>query len=90
MQLYNPLTIVPSSGTLSLWPSHSFWDPNLIKKCPPVPTIACTRMVGTAKNGDFLLVLAVKKEKKRARRRWPAARKGRGRVKEDLADLLHF
>lgn len=39
MQLYNPLTIVPSSGPLSLWPSHSFWDPNLIKKCPPVPTI---------------------------------------------------
>ena len=45
MQLYNPLTIVPSSGPLSLWPSHSFWDPNLIKKCPPVPTIiAWTRI----------------------------------------------
>ena len=39
MQLYNPLTIVPSSGPLSLWPSHSFWGLNLIKKCPPVPTI---------------------------------------------------
>ena len=30
---------------LSLWPSHSFGGPNLIKNCPPVPTmIACTRM----------------------------------------------
>ena len=26
-------------GPLSLWPSHSFWGLNLIKKCPPVPTI---------------------------------------------------
>ena len=50
MQLYNPLTIVPSSGPLSLWPSHSFWDPNLIKKCPPVPTIiAWTRTVRRSK-----------------------------------------
>jgi len=45
MQLYNPLTIVPSSGPLSLWPSHSFWGLNLIKKCPPVPTIAWTRII---------------------------------------------
>jgi len=51
MQLYNPLTIVPSSGPLSLWPSHSFWDPNLIKKCPPVPTIiAWTRTEESIEN----------------------------------------
>ena len=72
MQLYNPLTIVPSSGPLSLWPSHSFWDPNLIKKCPPVPTIiAWTRIMSRARRPS-----AVAPSHSRAPRQLPTALAG--------------